>query len=143
SSSASLLGRGPSMFMLTGIPAAGKTVAEVETALRAEVQRVAREGVDATELARVKTQWVAGTVYERDSVFSQAQTLGSYWSMGMPVDAEERLLQQLKQITSAQVQDVAARYFGDDQLTIATLDPQPLDPGKPRRPESASEQPLH
>jgi zinc protease len=143
SSSASLLGRGPSMFMLTGIPAAGKTVAEVEAALRAEVQRVAREGVDASELARVKTQWIAGTVYERDSVFSQAQSLGSYWSMQLPVDAEERLLQHLKQITSAQVQDVAARYFGDDQLTIATLDPQPLDPGKPRRPESASEQPLH
>lgn len=143
SSSASLLGRGPSIFMLTGIPAAGRTVAEVEAALRAEVQRVAREGVDASELARVKTQWIAGTVYERDSVFSQAQSLGSYWSMGMPVDAEERLLQHLKQITSAQVQDVAARYFGDDQLTIATLDPQPLDPGKPRRPESASEQPLH
>ena len=118
-------------------------MAEVEAALRAEVQRVAREGVDASELARVKTQWIAGTVYERDSVFSQAQSLGSYWSMGMPVDAEERLLQHLKQITSAQVQDVAARYFGDDQLTIATLDPQPLDPGKPRRPESASEQPLH
>ena len=143
SSSASVLGRGPSMFLLTGVPAAGKTAAEVEAALRAEVQRVAREGVNAAELARVKTQWMASQVYARDSVFNQAQGLGSYWSMGLPLDAEERLLQHLRQVTSAQVQDVAARYFGDDQLTIATLAPQPLETGKPRRPAQASDRPLH
>lgn len=142
-SSASVFGRGPSMFMLTGIPAAGKTAAEVEAALRAQVQRVAREGVAPAELERVKTQWIASNIYERDSVFNQAQGLGSYWAMELPIDAEERLLQQLRQVTSAQVQDVAARYFGDDQLTIATLEPQPLDPGKARRPESAGDQPLH
>ena len=33
--------------------------------------------------------------------------------------------------TPAQVQAVAAKYFGDDQLTVATLLPQPLD--SPRR----------
>ena len=142
-SSASVLGRGPSMFLLTGIPAAGKTTAEVEAALREQVRRVAREGVAPAELERVKTQWIASNIYERDSVFNQAQGLGSYWSMQLPLDAEERLLQHLRQVTSAQVQDVAARYFGDDQLTIATLEPQPLDPAKPRRPESAGEQPLH
>ncbi len=142
-SSASVLARGPSMFMLTGVPAAGKTAAQVEAALRAQVARVAREGVNAAELERVKTQWIASNVYERDSVFHQAQGLGSYWSMHLPVDAEERLLQHLREVTSKQVQDVAARYFGDRQLTVATLDPQPLDPSKPRRPESASEQPLH
>jgi len=142
-SSASVLGRGPSMFMLTGVPAAGKTTAEVEAALREQVQRVARDGVDATELERVKTQWIAGNIYERDSVFSQAQGLGSYWTMKMPVNAEELLLQHLKQVTSAQVQDVAARYFGDDQLTIATLVPQPLDPNQPRRPAPAAGGLLH
>jgi hypothetical protein len=30
-------------------------------------------------------------------------------------------------VTPEQVQQVAARYFGDDQLTVATLLPQPLD----------------
>ena len=138
-SSASVLGRGPSMFMLTGVPAAGKTAAEVEAALRAQVQRIAREGVDAAELERVKTQWMASHIYERDSLFSQAQGLGSYWSMRLPLDAEERLLQHLREVTSAQVQAVAARYFGDDQLTIATLEPQPLEGYTPRRLTPASD----
>ncbi|MCW5320755.1 insulinase family protein [Verminephrobacter aporrectodeae subsp. tuberculatae] len=126
-SAAMVMGRGPGLFMLSGVPAAGKTAQQVEDALRAEVARVAREGVGEAELARVKTQWIAASVYERDSVFSQAQELGSNWAQGFPLDARERLLALLRTVTSAQVQAVAAKYFGDDQLTVATLLPQPLD----------------
>ncbi len=136
-SSASVMGRGPSLFMLTGVPATGRTAAEVEAALRAQVARIASEGVEPAELARVKTQWMASTIYERDSVMGQAQTLGSYWIQGLPIDAQDRLLAQLKEIGPQDVQRVAARYFGDDQLTVGTLVPQPLpEGGKPRRPEA-------
>ena len=50
--------------MLSGVPAAGKTAQQVEDALRAEVTRVAKDGVSEAELNRVKTQWIASTVYE-------------------------------------------------------------------------------
>ena len=46
--------------------------------------------------------------------------------LGLPLDTNDRLLALLKTVTTAQVQDVAKRYFGDDQLTVATLVPQPL-----------------
>lgn len=131
-SSAMVTGRGPALFMLTGVPTGGKTAQQVEDALRAEVARVARDGVSEAELARVKTQWIASTVYERDSVHSQAQELGSNWVQGFPLDAEERLLDLLRTVTPAQVQAAAAKYFGDDQLTVATLLPQPLDAPRPR-----------
>ena len=133
SSSAMVTGRGPSLFMLTGVPAAGKTAQQVEEALRAEVARVAREGVSEAELTRVKTQWIASTVYERDSVMSQAQELGGNWIQGFPLDANERLLALLRTVTPEQVQAVAAKYFGDDQLTVATLLPQPLDAPRQQR----------
>jgi len=143
-SSASVFGRGPSLFMLTGVPAKGKQAAEVEKALRTQVQRIAKEGVSAAELERVKTQWMASNVYERDSVFAQAQSLGSYWVMGMPTDAEDQVLRQLMAVTAEQVQSVAARYFGDDQLTVGVLVPQPLS-GKAPRPAgpAAASQDLH
>ncbi len=128
-----LLGRGPQMFILDGVPAAGKTAAQVEAALREQVARIAREGVSAAELERVKTQWVASEVYKRDSLFNQARELGTYWVLGLPLDASDRLLTRLRAVTAAQVQSVAARYFGDDQLTVATLLPQPPDPNRPRR----------
>lgn len=123
-----LLGRGPQLFGLSGVPAAGKSPQALEAALRAEVARVAKEGVDEAELARVKTQWVASETYKRDSVMAQARELGSNWIQGLPLDASERMVEQLRAVTAAQVQAVAAKYFGDDQLTVATLWPQPVDP---------------
>ncbi|HMN20396.1 MAG TPA: pitrilysin family protein [Ottowia sp.] len=120
-----MIGRGPQLFTLTGIPAQGKTAAQVEAALREQVARIAREGVSEAELARVKTQWIASQVYKRDSVMGQAQELGSLWVQQLPLDADERLVERLRAVTSARVQAVAARYFGDDQLTVATLLPQP------------------
>ena len=51
-----LWGRGPQLFTLEGVPAPGKTAAQVEAALREQVARVAREGVTEAELNRVKTQ---------------------------------------------------------------------------------------
>jgi zinc protease len=129
-----LWGRGPQIFTLDGVPAKGKTPEQVEAALRAEVAKIAQGGVTEAELQRVKTQWVAGQVYRLDSIMSQAQELGSQWVMGMPLDAQEKLIARLRGVTAAQVQAVAAKYFGDDQLTVGTLRPQPIDPNaKPRQ----------
>jgi zinc protease len=130
-----LWGRGPQLFMLMGVPAQGKTAQQVEDALKAQVARIANEGITAAELARVKTQWVAGEVYKLDSVFNQARELGTQWAQGFGVDAEDRLIVQLRAVTAEQVQSVAQRYFGDDALTVAELVPQPLD--KNRKPRAA------
>ncbi len=132
-----LWGRGPQLFTLDGVPAPGKTPEQVAAALRAEVERVARDGVDEDELQRVKTRWIAAEVYKRDSVFSQARELGSFWALGLPLDASERLMERLKAVTARQVQAVAAKYFGDDQLTVGILRPLPRDPAQPRRPPPA------
>jgi zinc protease len=125
------IGRGPQLFVLDGVPAAGKSAEVVEAALRAQMARVAKDGVGEAELARVKTQWVASETYKRDSVMAQARELGSNWVQGLPLDASERIVARLQAVTAAQVQAVAAKYFGDDQLTVATLRPLPLE-AKPR-----------
>jgi zinc protease len=77
-----LMGRGPQLFVLDGVPAPGKTADQVAAALREQVARVAKDGVSETELKRVKTQWVASEIYKKDSVFNQARELGSYWVQG-------------------------------------------------------------
>jgi zinc protease len=134
-----LWGRGPQLFTLTGVPAAGKTPEQVEAALRAQVARVASEGVTEAELQRVKTRWIAGEIYKLDSVMNQARELGSAWILGMPVDANDRLLDRLRTVTAEQVKSVAARYFGDDQLSVGILRPLPVDPNrKPRTPAAGS-----
>lgn len=134
-----LSGRGPQLFTLDAVPAKGKTAEQVEAALRAEVARVARDSVTEAELNRVKTQWVASQVYKRDSLMNQARELGSNWVEGFGLDADERLIERLRAVTAAQVQAVASKYFGDDQLTVGILRPQPVDLNrKPRTPPPGS-----
>ena len=79
-----LWGRGPQLFTLDGVPAPGKTPEQLEAALRAEVAKVAQDGVSEAELNRVKTQWISGEIYKLDSVNNQARELGSYWIQGLP-----------------------------------------------------------
>jgi zinc protease len=130
-----LWGRGPQVFTLSGVPAAGKTPEQVEAALREQVARVAREGVTESELQRVKTRWIAGEIYKLDSVMGQARELGGSWLIGMPIDADDRLMARLREVSAEQVKSVAARYFGDEQLSVGILRPLPVDPNrKPRQP---------
>ncbi|MEO6321495.1 MAG: pitrilysin family protein [Polaromonas sp.] len=142
--SSGLMGRGPQLFTLDGVPAEGKTTQQVADALRQQVAVIAREGVSEAELNRVKTQWVASETYKLDSVFSQARELGSNWVQGLPLDASARLIAQLRTIFAPEVQAVAAKYFSDDQMTLATLLPQPMDPNrKPPKPVAPHSGDLH
>jgi zinc protease len=119
-----LTGRGPQTFSLEGIPAKGKTTEQLEAALRAQVARIAKEGVNEAEMRRVRAQWLASNIYQRDSLFNQAREIGTYWVEGLPPDTSERLIERLAAVTPEQIQKVAQTYFGDDNLTVATLLPQ-------------------
>lgn len=121
-----LVQRGPALFMLDGTPAQGRTTAEVERALRAQIAAVARDGVSAAELERVKTQYVAAQVYKRDSVFAQAMELAGLEIAGFSQRDADRILARIRAVTSEEVRAVAGKYFGDDALTVATLLPQPI-----------------
>ena len=126
--------RGPVTFMLSGVPSGGISSAALEAALRAEVKRVAEAGISNAELKRVINQWTASEVYQQDSVFNQARMLGANWAVGLPINFDAEMLARLRQVTPAQVQEVAAKYFGDDELTVATLIPQPPEPLRKARP---------
>ena len=129
--------RGEATFTLDGQPAEGKTVAELEAALRAEIKRVQDEGVSAEELARVKTQSIAAQIYKRDSLMAQAMEIGGIEATGLSWRDIDLLLEKLKGVTAEEVQAVARKYFSDDTLSIAVLDPQPVENSKPRKPSGA------
>src|SRR5690606_14728831 len=122
------LGRGPGLFTLSGRPAPGVEVDELERALREQVARIARDGVEAAELERIRNQYVAGRIYQRDSIFSQAMEIVGLEAGGLSWSDADRLIERIRAVTGEQVREVAARYFGDEGLTVARLDPQPLDP---------------
>jgi len=123
--------RGPGLFTLEATPTAGRTVAEMETALRAEIAQLVKDGITEEELKRVKAQVMAGEVYKLDSVFYQAMQIGQMESIGLGYKAIPVMLEKLQGVTAEQVRQVAQTYLQDDNLTVAVLDPQPLS-GKPK-----------
>jgi len=131
--------RGPGMFLVSGTPAAGRTVAELEQALRRELTKIVNEGVSESELKRVRAQVVAAQVFQRDSIVFQARQIGSLEITGYSHQAIDLMIRKLQEVTAAQVQEVAGRYLVDDSLTIAVLDPQPLA-GKP---DATAQGPTH
>ncbi len=118
--------RGPGMFILEGTPSEGKNVAELEAGLRAQISQLVQDGVNEDELKRVKAQVTASEVYKLDSLFYQAMQIGQLESIGLSYKTIPLMLQKLQAVTAQQVQEVAREFLKDDNLTVATLDPQPL-----------------
>ncbi len=129
--------RGPGMLYVTGTPAEGKSIADLEAAIRAEIAHVQKDGVSEVELKRAKAQLLAAEVYKLDSMFGQAMEIGQIESANLPYRGLNRMLEKLQMVTAAEVQAAARKYFTDDMLTVGVLDPQPLD-GKARRPAVAT-----
>jgi len=128
--------RGPAMFMIDATPAAGRSVVQLEKAIRAELDRIKREGISEAELKRVKAQVIAGDVYQRDSLFYQAMQLGEYVTAGLPPEALAKRVEKLRAVTAPEVQVAARQILQDDRLSVAELDPQPLQ-SKPASPAMA------
>jgi zinc protease len=129
--------RGEALFIVGGQPGEGKTVADLEAALRAEIARIRAEGVSADEVARVKTQLVAAQVYKRDSMMAQAMEIGGFEAAGFHWRDVDKTIEKLRTVTAEEVQAVAKKYFADDSLTVAVLDPQPIDKAAPAKPPTA------
>jgi zinc protease len=132
-----LMARGrQSIFALDATPSEGKTVADVEAALIQQIEKIKESGVTAEELDRVKAGVIAADVYKRDSMFYQGMQIGTIETIGFPWKILEDYPKKLHAVTPEQVQAVARKYLLKDNLTVATLDPQPIDPnakpqGKP------------
>ncbi len=115
------------LFELEATPAEGKTLAEMETALKTEVTKLQNSLVNKEELSRIKAQVSANAVYERDSNFYQAMQLGMLETVGLGWQKVDEYVAKVNQVTAAQVQEVAKKYLIDDHLNIAYLEPQAIN----------------
>ncbi len=127
-----LFTRLPAMFLIDGTPARGHTLEALERAFRAQVERVRREPVTASELERIRTQVVAHRIYKQDSVFYKAMRLGLLESVGLGWPLLEQYIEHLRRVTPEQIRAVARKYLVEDKLTVALLEPQPMDGKQPR-----------
>ncbi|MGB0723252.1 MAG: M16 family metallopeptidase [Gammaproteobacteria bacterium] len=115
------------LFTFIAVPREGHDIDSLRAALLNEVRKVAEEPIPAAELARVKTRAVASSVYERDSVMGQAVQIGAMEAVGLGWRELDAYVERIDAVTAEQVRAVARKYFVPERMTVAVLDPQPLN----------------
>ena len=60
-------------------------------------------------------------------MFYQAMQIGQLESVGLSYRDLDTIIKKLQAVTAKQVREVAIKYLIDDSLTVAVLDPQPLE----------------
>lgn len=116
----------PELFTLDATPAEGKTVWDLENALKEEVAKLQMNLIDNDELQRIKAQVLAKDVYEKDSNFYQAMQLGMLETVGLGWKKADEYVNKVNQVTAEQVRDVARKYLIEDKLSVAYLEPLPI-----------------
>ncbi len=122
------------LFVLEGTPAEGVSIEKLKQALLAQVERLKKEPVKQAGLDRVLAQVEASRVYSKDSVMGQAMAMGMLAAVGLPPDLDDRWAEKLRQVTPADLQAVAKKYFTKDNLTIGILYPNGEAPKKAAMP---------
>jgi len=119
------------MLVINGTPSKDVSVAKLEQAIRAEIERLKTELVSQDELDRIKAQVVASKVYEKDSIFYQAMQIGTLETVGLDWRLMDEYVDRLKAVTPEQIREVANKYLDEDRLTVAVLQPLPMNANPP------------
>ncbi|MCS5566028.1 MAG: insulinase family protein [Methylococcales bacterium] len=122
-----LYARMGSLFMFEATPAEGYSLSDLETALKSEIRELQTNPVAPEELARVKAQVLANSVFERDSVFYQAMQLGTLETVGLGWKRVDEYEARISQVTAEDVLASAKQFLVEDNLTVCFLDPLPMD----------------
>ncbi|MCU7843971.1 MAG: insulinase family protein [Candidatus Thiodiazotropha sp. (ex Monitilora ramsayi)] len=123
-----------SMLVMDAVPTPGKPIEQIEAALLGEIERFKTERVSDREMERVRNQIIASKVFEKDSVFYQAMLIGQLETIGLDWRLSEQYVDNLKQVTPEQIQAVAKKYLVEDNLSVAVLEPLPLEGNKTMKP---------
>ncbi|MBD8595205.1 MULTISPECIES: M16 family metallopeptidase [unclassified Pseudomonas] len=118
--------RGDSLFFISATPNAQKkkTLADVEKGLWKLLDELKTTPPSADELERVRAQVIADLVYSRDSISSQATTIGMLETVGLSWKLMDSELEDLKSVTPQDIQSAARTYFTRDRLSIAHVLPE-------------------
>ena len=126
--------RGDSLFILSATPNVqkGKTLEQAEAGLWRQLEALQKTPPSAAELARVRAQVIAGLVYERDSITSQATTIGALETVGLSWTLMDQDLAALEAVTPADIQKAAQTFFTRSRLAVAHILPEnPVEGAQP------------
>jgi zinc protease len=121
--------RDPALCILFAALAPGATHEQVEKIVIEEIEKLKRDGVTPAEVDAAVAKQLTEMAFQRDGSFAVAGQLNEHIATG---DWQNFVLlgDKFKQVTPAQVQSMASKYFNADQSTTGWF--IPLAPGAPK-----------
>ncbi len=114
--------RDPYPIVVQATVASGRTHEAAEAAMKAALEKIAREGVSAAELERAKSQFEVSVIRGRDGTYELASSLGEAvasanwkWFLGY--------INAVRAVTANDVKRVAATYLLPDHATVGWFIP--------------------
>lgn len=115
------------LFLFAGTPNQGIEPKRLEQAFKDEINDLRNTPVSEQELERVKAQVIASRVFDQDSMFNQGMQIGMLDSVGHDWRLLDSYVENIRSITTEDIQRVAKKYFADEELTVAVLLPESGD----------------
>ncbi|KTD44204.1 M16 family metallopeptidase [Legionella parisiensis] len=112
-------------FIVYGSPSKNHTISDLQNGLLKEIDDLKKNQVTEQELQRIKHQIIAQKTFEKDSIFGQASELGLLETIGIGWQKADKYTAAINAITPQQVLQTAQRYFQENNMTTAILEPQP------------------
>lgn len=98
-------------FGLYASPRPGTSLESLEAALDEVVAQIAKHGVDAGEIDRVKTRVIASTIFSQDNQTTLARIYGAALTTGMNTASVKEWPEKIKAVTPEQVQEAAKKWL--------------------------------
>ncbi|MBK6424829.1 MAG: insulinase family protein [Blastocatellia bacterium] len=114
-----------SLFVVYTILAGGKSPADGEAALAAEIARMQDASVTAAELEKAKNQLVTAKLFELETNDGKAEALGRAAVLYGDPNRINTEVARLQTVTAADVQRVMKKYFGATNRVVLTYLPEP------------------
>ena len=116
----------PTLFSLHGQPLPGKTAAQLEAALEAQVKLLQTELVGEQELLKAKNQTQASFYMSLDSLFYRGMTLGRLQTVARWTLVKD-FIPKILQVSREDLRRVARQYLVPENRTVGILSPIKTD----------------
>lgn len=105
-------------LVISGTPADGVDMKQLEEGIDAELRLLVRKGISATELAEAKSRMKDAAIFARDSISGPAMLVGRTLATGGTLDDVEYWPSMIDQVTADQVARAAHRFLDPDNFRL-------------------------
>jgi predicted Zn-dependent peptidase len=115
--------RGPGLFQVGGLALPGKTIAELERAIYAEIEKVKTAPVAAWELDKARNIWRRSYIFGLTSTLQRAISLGDYAQSVDDPNLINTYADRIAKVQPGDIQRVARQYLVETSRTVVITNP--------------------